>query len=107
LKRLPVHGAITMASGEHLNGSITFIPTKGQSGPSATATVEEGKYQFNRNDGPTEGPHNVVVRRVVTHEAMLKAVAAKKPNRKNGAEWTRTADVKDDGQFLQDFALQD
>jgi hypothetical protein len=103
--RFPVHGTVTMASGERLNGSITFLPAQGQSGPSATTKLEEGKYEFDRTSGPTAGPHTVIIRRVVSRADTLKAIAAKQRPRENGAEWTLSADVAKNGQYVHDFHL--
>jgi hypothetical protein len=105
VNRLPVHGTVTMASGERLNGSITFVPAQGQSGPSATTKLDEGKYEFDRTNGPTAGPHTVIMKRVVSRAASLKAIAAKQRSRDNRAQWTLEADVVDNGQYLQDFSL--
>jgi hypothetical protein len=105
VKRSPVHGTVTMASGERLNGSITFLPAQGQSGPSATTSLAEGKYEFDRTNGPATGPHTVIIRRVVTREDSLKAIRAKQKPRENGAEWTLSADVSETGQGVQDFNI--
>jgi hypothetical protein len=105
IDRLPVHGTVTMASGEQLNGSITFIPAPGQSGPSATTKLDEGKYEFDSTDGPTAGPHTVIIRRVVSRSVSRKALAARQQNRGNASEWTLSADVADDGQYLQDLTI--
>jgi hypothetical protein len=102
---MPMHGALTMKNGEQLNGSITFLPAKGHSGPSATTKVEEGKYEFDRENGPSTGPHTVVVIRKVTRAASMKAIAAKQQTGENGQQWTLAADVKDDGQYKLDFTL--
>ena len=103
--RLPVRGTVTMASGERLSGSITFVPAEGKSGPPATTKLNEGKYEFDRTNGPTAGPHTVIMRRVVSREDSLETIAAKQPARENGAEWTLSADVADDGKYLRDFTL--
>ena len=103
--RLPVHGTVTVASGERLNGSITFVPAQGQAGPSATTKLDEGKYEFDLTNGPTAGPHTVIIKRVVSRADALKAIKAMQPSRENGAEWTLSADVADKGQYLQDFSL--
>jgi hypothetical protein len=103
--RLPVHGTVTMASGERLNGSITFVPAQGRGGPSATTNLAEGKYEFDRTNGPTAGPHTVIIRRVVSRADSLKAIAARQPIRENRAEWTLSADVAENGQYLQDFTI--
>ncbi|HTQ38720.1 MAG TPA: hypothetical protein VMJ32_06815 [Pirellulales bacterium] len=60
---MPIHGTVTTISGEKLNGSISFIPDDGSSGPAAMATLTDGKYQFDENNGPAVGPHKVIVRR--------------------------------------------
>jgi hypothetical protein len=105
LDRLPVHGTVTMASGERLNGSITFLPAEGQSGPSATTKLNAGKYEFDSTNGPTAGPHTVIMKRVVSRADSLKTIEAKQRIPENGAEWTLSVDIADSGQYLQDFAL--
>jgi hypothetical protein len=103
--RLPLHGTVTMPNGERLSGSITFIPAQGHTGPSATAKLEEGKYEFDRTNGPTAGPHSVILRRVVSRADSQKAIRENQPNRENGAEWTLSADVAENGKYLQDFTV--
>jgi hypothetical protein len=123
LDRLPVHGTVTFANGEKPDCSIMFKPAKGQPGPSATTKVVNGNYQFDRTNGPTAGPHTVTVARII-HRSLQKlsdkkASAEKKPatNKKTAAdnqagpdektEWTESADIADDGRYLQDFTLKD
>jgi hypothetical protein len=105
LDRLPVHGTVTLPSGEKLNGSITFAPIKGQSGPSATGKVIEGAYKFDRTDGPTAGPHNVSLHRVVSRAKMMEVVNKKEPQKTNGEEWTSSADLIDDGTYIFDINI--
>jgi hypothetical protein len=105
LQRVPMHGAVTMKSGELLNGSITYIPAEGQKGPSATATLKEGKYEFDRTNGPAAGPHTVTITRIVTREDSMKALRSKKPPMQSGVKWTFSAEVADDGQCTKDFAI--
>ena len=62
VERLPLHGTVTVASGEKVNGSITFRPADGR-GPSANVKLAEGSYQFDRKNGPAAGPHIVIVKR--------------------------------------------
>jgi hypothetical protein len=103
--RLPVHGTVKMAGGELLNGSITFRPKKDKPGPSATTNLAEGKYEFDSTNGPTAGPHDVIIRRVVKRADAHQPIAAKQGNQENGTEWNLSADVVDNGQYLQDFTL--
>ena len=56
VERLPVHGTVTLSSGEKLSGSITFLPAKGQLGPAATTKLAEGSYKFDRSNGPRRAP---------------------------------------------------
>jgi hypothetical protein len=100
-----MHGTVTLASGERLNGSITFLPAEGQSGPSATTKLNAGKYEFDSTNGPTAGPHTVILKRVVGRADTLKAIEAKQRLPENGAEWTLSVDIADNGQYLQDFTL--
>jgi hypothetical protein len=65
LTRLPVFGKVTAADNSELNGSITFIPSEGIHGPAATTEVVHGEYHFSEQNGPTIGPHQVMVRRSV------------------------------------------
>jgi hypothetical protein len=104
LKRFPVHGTVTMPNGERINGSITFLPAEGQSGPAATATLAEGKYEFDSDNGPTVGPHTVTIRRLVSRSDTMKAISAKQKPLVN-AEWTLKADITAESQGLLDFTI--
>jgi len=105
LSRLPLHGTVKMPNGEQLNGLITFLPAEGQSGPSANAKLDQGKYEFDRENGPTVGPHTVKIRRVVSRADSLEAMRAKQQPQVNGQEWTLSADLTDNGQYVQDFTI--
>ena len=105
LDRLPVHGTLTVVGGDKLNGSITFLPAGGRGGPAATTGIVDGSYQFDRQNGPTSGRQDVLVKRIVPRGETLKSLSEKKPARPVKSEWTRSADIADDGQYVQDFAL--
>ena len=59
--RLPVWGTVSRAGGGTIDGSITFLPAQGRRGPSATTALVAGQYRFDRDSGPTAGPHRVIV----------------------------------------------
>jgi hypothetical protein len=110
--RLPVFGAVSLESGEKLSGSITFVPTEGHRGPAATTTLVDGNYRFDRSNGPTAGPHRVIVRRGISKSKILAGLADKKP--KGGKpelatepkmEWTVFVDVAEN-RIQCDFALE-
>jgi hypothetical protein len=110
--RLPVFGAVSLESGEKLSGSISFVPTEGHRGPAATTTLVDGNYRFDRDNGPTAGPHRVIVKRVNSKSKMLAGLAEKKPkDAKPGSaaepkrEWTVFVDVAENG-IQCDIALE-
>jgi len=96
-----------LANGEKLSGSITFLPATGQPGPAATTKLAEGSYQFNRSNGPTVGPHVLIVKRIVPRSRIPELAADKQAVEERKVEWTESADLLDDGQYLQDFTLKD
>lgn len=106
LDRLPVHGTVTFANGEKPDCSITFVPDKGHHGPSATARLVEGSYKFDRSNGPTAGPHTVTIRRI-TGRALEQIAEKKVTPPPSKIQWTESADVADDGRYVQNFDLKD
>ena len=110
--RVAVRGTVTMAGGERPTGSITFVPADGHSGPAATTTLSDGGYRFDRSNGPTTGPHVVIVRRAIPKRKLLATRNESKPPRANPAaaesgktEWTFHSDVTDEGATPSDFTL--
>lgn len=106
--RLPVHGTVTLASGEKLSGSITFRPSDGL-GPAANTKLEEGNYTFDRSNGPSAGPQIVTVMRVVPRSRVPDIKQAVPKNKKGVPKtpgvWSKPADVADDGQYVVNLTL--
>jgi hypothetical protein len=108
LERLPVHGTVRLANGETLSDcSISFLPKKGVRGPSATTGLTGGSYKFDRDNGPTAGPHTVKVTRIERSRHLPGPLGGKPPDPKAKREWTTSADVLNDGKYLLDFDLKD
>jgi hypothetical protein len=42
-------------------GSISFLPDAGHRGPAASTAIIAGEYRFDSENGPTPGPHRVIV----------------------------------------------
>jgi hypothetical protein len=57
--RFPVGGSVSVKGNDKLSGSISFEPIV--RGPAATTALENGRYQFDRRNGPAAGRHRVVV----------------------------------------------
>jgi len=108
--RLPVFGAVSLSSGEKPNGSITFLPDEGRSGPAATASLVDGEYRFDHDNGPTAGPHRVMVTRIVPKETTLASRGDKKQPLAVPAEtrtkWTVLVDLAPNGPYRRDFTLE-
>ena len=104
VERFPVHGAVKLANGEKLSGTISFLPARG---PAATTALTEGSYKFDRRNGPVAGQQTVIVKRGVSGPRVFEPPARKKANLGTKTEWNQSTDVSDDGQYLHDFTLKD
>ncbi len=111
LERLPVSGSVSVPGGAVLSGSITFLPVEGQPGPAATTGLVQGRYRFDRSNGPTAGPKRVIVKRIIPKATALENRNAKppkgsaKPPKDQKTQWTLSADLADDGIYKCDFTL--
>jgi hypothetical protein len=103
--RLPLHGPVKTSMGEPLNASIEFRPSDANKRPVAIESVTDGEYHFDRTRGPTAGPTDIVVRR--RQEDRLRPLAKSKPGPQKRSEWKQRRLIADDGQYLQDFTLED
>lgn len=59
--RRPLHGRVEVGGVGVARGSISFLPTAGNSGPAATASIVDGGYNFTKESGPHGGPHRVLI----------------------------------------------
>ena len=60
--RAEVSGEIRIAGQPVANGSIAFHPTEGNSGPTAGASITDGKYHIGRAKGVVPGKNLVKIR---------------------------------------------
>ena len=56
-----VSGMVTFNGEPIANGSITFIPTEGNGGPSAGGSILAGKYSIAQSKGPMIGMNRVEI----------------------------------------------
>lgn len=59
--RKPVFGTVSRSAASSINGAISFLPAVGTKGPSATASVVDGKFRFAAEDGPVPGQYQVLI----------------------------------------------
>jgi hypothetical protein len=112
--RLPVYGAVAHPSGDKIDGSVSFVPDQGRSGPSAITSIVKGAYQFDKTNGPTAGPHRVIVTRTASKEQTLKPAGGPKGQVKGpksavaggqAAQWTFSRDIPEKGPYQFDLTL--
>jgi hypothetical protein len=110
--RLRIEGTVSLSGGEKLNGSITFVPAEGLSGPAATTAIVDGKYRFAETNGPTSGPHRVIVRRIDSKGRFPesrgnspKTDAKSVTNPVGKVEWTFACDLKATDSGPRNFIL--
>jgi hypothetical protein len=111
IERLPIRGTIARLNGEKVSGTITFIPAEGRKGPAATATVKNGNYAFDSTNGPTAGPHRVVVDRAPAKDTILASKGAKQPAEATTAtdsptQWTLFVDLPTNRSHRCDFTVE-
>ena len=58
-QRAEVSGSVSIDGKPVESGSISFIPDKGNKGPSAGGPIENGKYRIPRDKGPVVGINQV------------------------------------------------
>jgi hypothetical protein len=112
--RLAVYGTVAHPSGDKIDGLISFVPDQGRTGPSAVGSIVKGAYQFDKTNGPTSGPHRVIVTRTGGKEMAVKpAGAAKRPPKgpKSAVAagplgpWTFSRDIPENGPYQIDLQL--
>jgi hypothetical protein len=59
--RRPLHGRVQVDGVSVAYGSISFLPTAGNSGPAANASIVDGEYRYTKESGPRGGPHRVLI----------------------------------------------
>ena len=109
-ERIPLRGTVEVGGQPLADGSISLMPAKGHSGPSATTSIAAGRYEFTRENGPTAGPHRVIVRVTTEDKAMMLSKAAgqapqSQPKRPGKTRWERQTEVPDREPYEYDVKL--
>lgn len=59
--RIPLSGTAQLDGNPFRDGSICFRPTRGTKGPSTIAKVRDGKFKFDKRNGPVPGAHSAIL----------------------------------------------
>src|SRR5690349_9659737 len=104
IPRLPISGTVSLDGTPVDHGQINFMPQEGDN--VVSATIEDGRFDLPRPEGPSPGPHSVAIwsqqptgKQVVAdelnpEEGMIPEMAEAIPGRYN-AQTELTADVSD------------
>lgn len=122
-ERVAIHGGVQFGDDMLKAGRIRFIPTGATKGPSATAVIRDGFYEFDHRNGPIVGTHRVeiesqpVLSFALDDEAAYAAAAVKLPPGRSvfpketlPASYNRksqlTATIERGGKTMVDFNLE-
>lgn len=117
LGRIAVVGTVTTTAGDPVHGMISFLPESGTKGPAATASLVDGNFKFDRNNGPVAGKYRVLVVKQLADPKYKGAAApdpqapapAATPGHNQSAteeQWSFDADVSNED-FEFDFEVPD
>ena len=102
-KRIVVSGKVRRGGQPMTNASISYLPEAGHSGPAATTGIIDGQYRFTSKNGPSAGPHGVVIRLGAPGKGFGKK---EEDVPESGARsWQFKADVPEEGPWEKDFTL--
>jgi len=105
LDRLPITGTVIPEQiAEGFEGSIIFKP-KGK-GPSAATSIINGKYQFDKQNGPIAGVYQVIVNRHPKMEK-LDGLQLKRDVKSPPSQWTFEVTVTRESLDLEPLVLNE
>lgn len=61
LQRLTVSGEVLVNGAPLEQGNIVLLPEEGTPGPSAGASIKNGKFEISRDNGPAPGKHKIQI----------------------------------------------
>ncbi len=96
LVRVPVRGEVRVGTIPATEGHVRFVPAQGNPGPVAAASIRDGRYVFTTSEGPTAGPHDVIVEvRLTAAAPAAPAQSGAKGGGPSGAQTFKTTVVVD------------
>jgi hypothetical protein len=98
LNRIAVSGRVEQGGQPLASGAISFLPVEGHDGPAANGIVEDGEYYFSEENGPTPGPHRVVIQQQISGKDLSSTTAPSAP-------WEGEMTIPESGPFEKNFTI--
>ncbi len=102
-RRVAVTGTVTRSGAPVETGSVAILPRDGHSGPGANGAIAGGEFEFDSSNGPTPGPHVVVIRSMIPKDELMRLQAT-------GSEpkmtWEFPLQIPDESSFHHAFVLE-
>ena len=126
-QRHALRGSVVVEGNAVAKGTISFLPSPGNSAQPAHTSIEDGKYRFTRDNGPYSGAHRVVIGikttpddeptaavsgEEETGQGIKEAAALRRPHRfqrtpvPTKLQWEVECTIPDEGNDQQDFDLR-
>ncbi|MBI1310950.1 hypothetical protein GC176_06545 [bacterium] len=102
-RRVAVTGTVTRAGSPVEIGSVGILPSGDHSGPAANGAVENGEFVFDSSNGPTPGPHRIVIRSLIPKDELMRLQAEGKEPKMS---WVFPLEIPDEDVFHHDFVLE-
>lgn len=103
--RIGVSGVVDRSTEPLVNGTITFLPAKEHKGPAANGVIQNGKFEIPEDEGPTAGPHQVLIN-LTPGKMTAEFAAGMKKSKSSRTQWEFPVEVSS-AQADFDFVLKD
>lgn len=103
-QRIAVDGIVDHKAQPLVNGTITIVPSGKQGGPAANGMIEQGKFHIPAGEGPSEGPHTVIIN--LTPQKSGSHTAGGSPQMPPRMRWEFKVDISREQKSL-DLVLED
>lgn len=101
--RIPLTGKVTLGDQPVKQGAISLVPTAGQRGVAANTAINEGRYRFTREDGPSPGAYKVTILTSLTKDELFQR---RQELPAPQAQWEFEIKVPESGSPTEDFRLE-
>ena len=106
-KRVEFKGSVSYRGRPLVRGTVSVLPAEGQSGAATMVVIEQGRFHFQKSDGPVPGPCRIVV---LVNPEDWEAMVVPEDQRSMEPEpvtkrWEFRVDVPEESPFQHDLEL--